>query len=163
MWIKPLYFGFSTVIYFEGSLQDWYDNNLSSFKGSVIVCPFNQSLLIRVQKKHVIHSEYATQTVSLCTGMQFTQSLWVKTNVTAPGHFRGRLIRGQGNFVGLFYLILFMGQLKNYMYPTPFKKYKLSISNIIISYSISRYVYKLDLKNMSYQWYINRYLFLKKC
>lgn len=176
MWIKQkikLYFGFSTVIYFEGSLQDWYDNNLSSFKGSVIVCPFNQSLLIRVQKKHVIHSDLHFQrfwTIICHTDSFFvhwhavyTISVSQDCNVTAPGHFRGRLIRGQGNFVGLFNLILFMGQLKNYMYPTPFKKYKLSISNIIISYSISRYVYKLDLKNMSYQWYINRYLFLKKC
>lgn len=82
-------------------------------------------------------------------------------NVTAPGHFRGGLIRGQGNFVGLFNLILFMGQVKNYMFPTPFKKYKLSISNIIMML-FCMIVYKLDFKNMSYQLYINRYLFVKE-
>lgn len=62
----------------------------------------------------------------------YTISVSQDYNVTAPGHFRGGLIRGQGNFVGLYNLILFMGQVKNYMYQTPFEKYKLSISNIIM-------------------------------
>lgn len=135
---KTPVFWFSTVIYFEGCLQDWYDNNLSSFKGSVIVCSFDQSLLIRVQKKHVIHSDRFWTIICHTDGFfvhwhaVYTIFMSQDYNVAAPGHFRGGLIRGQGNFVGLFNLILFMGQVKNYMFPTPFKKYKLSISNIII-------------------------------
>lgn len=122
MWKKKPYILVFQLIYSEGSLQDWLDNNLSSFKGSVIVCSVNESLLIRVQKKHVIHPDLHYQRfwtimphkrISLCTGMHFTQSLWVKTMSQPWGISEGGWSGAKGTLWVCLNLILFLCQVKN--------------------------------------------------